>query len=632
MSGWEIRQGDALTVLQGLESGSVQCCVTSPPYWGLRDYGTDGQLGLESTPAKYVAAIVGVFREVSRVLRDDGTLWLNLGDSYSGGTKGDGGPSPKQLSNAGSRYERIQRSIAPNLANGLNAVVKGQPLVFGNPATIGITAHRVGVSLQHQWPEDGVLLSLLGVERITIKQRNNDFCQVLHTFNRETHCRISAPVAYARRDATDLEIVIDATDSLSIVIADLNPNAESVLSVSRVGGGSAKDDDAAFAIKEPAKPITEVVRDGESIGNAVSFDAPLKRLPDVYFVDQAVPFGNGPRTTAEDIGDFRVSHASREQVAFTLGSGRFNLRAVHVSHLFALNQFGSLVRYGELYDKANRWANANRPKQELGIPEMVKRALMEDGWICRSTIIWSKPNPMPESVIDRPTKSHEYIFLLTKSERYFYDAQAIAEPAAQSSQDRAYLGKRPLGPKQLGGIEAGLWGASDSLRVYDREVRNRRSVWTVSTKPFAGAHFATYPPKLVEPCILAGTSERGCCPACGAPWVREIEKEARSQPYEYTAIGIPGEGVARGRRPGAMGYGLRAQTTGWAPSCTCNAGDPVPCLVLDPFAGASTTGVVATRLGRRFLGIELSQEYVALGRNRIIGDSPMFNMPAEVAL
>jgi site-specific DNA-methyltransferase (adenine-specific)/site-specific DNA-methyltransferase (cytosine-N4-specific) len=271
--------GDVRERLADVEPGSVQTCVTSPPYWGLRDYGHDGQLGLESTPDEYVARMVGVFREVRRVLADDGTLWLNLGDSYATG------------------------------------------------------AGKVG-----DHPGGGVQ-------------------------------------GASWRGATT------------------SPN----------------------------------------------------RLPIEGF----------------------------------------------------------------------------KPKDLVGIPWRVAFALQADGWWLRQDIIWHKPNPMPESVTDRCTKSHEYLFLLAKSERYFYDGEAIAEPALHS------------------------------------DTRNRRSVWTIATKPFKGAHFAVMPEALAEPCVLAGS----------------------------------------------------------------RADD----LVLDPFSGSGTVGVVALRHGRRFVGVELNPEYAEIARDRIEGDQPMFN-------
>jgi DNA modification methylase len=258
----KLLHGDCRAVLPTLEAGSVQTCVTSPPYWGLRDYGVEGQLGLEKTPEEYVLRMVEVFREVKRVLREDGTLWLNLGDSYAATTKGTGGT--KSLSGGGS----------------------------------------------------------------------------------------------------------------------LRPNGHS-------------------------QPQMDPIR----------------------------------------------------------------------------------MDYGVLPIK---------PKDLVGIPWRVAFALQADGWWLRSDVIWSKPNPMPESVTDRPTKAHEYLFLLTKAERYFYDAEAIAEPAAVG--ERAFSGERV---RNVGGRTDGFTRTTGSFGADGK--RNRRSVWTIATQPFPEAHFAVMPEALVEPCILAGS-------------------------------------------------------------------------------------------------------------------------------
>jgi site-specific DNA-methyltransferase (cytosine-N4-specific) len=377
-AGVTIYQGDARAVLPELPAESVQCCVTSPPYWGLRDYGTakwegglpdckhvynhgvqgatgqradrtftgqavyrdlcgkcgarriDAQLGLEATPELYVARMVEVFREVRRVLRDDGTLWLNLGDSYAANVKGSGGKNSSTI----------------NAKRNENGTVCGKSTVTFDPA-------------------------------------------------------------------------------------------------------------------------------------------------------------------------------------------RFNLSA-----------------------------SGLKPKDLVGIPWRVAFALQADGWYLRSEIIWVKPNPMPESVTDRPTKAHEQIFLLAKSERYFYDAAAIKEP----SQGREF--RRPFGwadegdhsaidhsvrrVKGKGKIHGNLPGRDDAGRACNKpnqEDRNKRSVWTVPASPFPEAHFATFPPDLIKPCIFAG------CPAGG--------------------------------------------------------------VVLDPFMGAGTTALVAKENGRQSIGIELNEEYCELIAKRL---------------
>jgi len=310
--------GDCLQTLRSLPSESVNTCVTSPPYFGLRDYGHAGQIGLEQTPDEFVAKLVEVFREVRRVLRDDGTLWLNLGDSYG--------------------------SAGGNTHAGFNARYHGTQSVDDNQgrALDGVTERTVVTGL--------------------------------------------------------------ATKNL------------------------------------------------------------------------------------------------------------------------------------------------------LGIPWRVAFALQADGWTLRQDIIWHKPNPMPESVKDRCTKAHEYIFLLSKGPRYYFDNEAIKEPLAESSLPRLrqniagqvgttrHVGKTNGNFKAQGNLETGL--------------RNKRSVWTVTTKPFKGAHFATFPTALIEPCILAGSPQGG--------------------------------------------------------------------VVLDPFGGSGTTGLVADRHGRDAILCELNPAYAEMAAARIAEDGALF--------
>jgi len=316
----KILQGNALNILKTLPDKSINCCVTSPPYWNLRDYGVDGQLGLELTPEEYVSKMVEVFREVKRVLRDDGILWLNLGDSYTSG-------KPRDCDKGGLRYNNSQS----------------------------------------------------------------------------------------------------------------------------------------------------------------------KQAPPGY-----------------------------------------------------------------------------KPKDLVGIPWMIAFALRADGWYLRSDIIWHKPNPMPESVTDRPTKAHEYLFLLSKSRKYYYDYEAIKEPAKEwSGQAATFARDGAVGrhiipgqsyaqhrPNRSGNKERKLGTARGRPNSHlggsvswEGNTRNKRSVWTVPTRPFPEAHFATFPPKLIEPCILAGCPEGG--------------------------------------------------------------------IVLDPFMGAGTTALVATELSRNYIGIELNPKYIKIAEKRL---------------
>ena len=392
--------GDCRDGLATLEAGSVHACITSPPYWGLRDYGHDGQMGLEQTPEEYVAGMVDVFRAVARVLRPDGTLWLNLGDSYAGG------------------------------------------------GTVG----------------------------------RND----------------TGPAALERR---------------------------------------------------------------------------------------ARKYGTGT------------------------GSGS------------AVGPQGTRPRVGNL-----------KSKDLVGIPWRVAFALQADGWYLRSDIIWAKPNPMPESVTDRPTKAHEYLFLLAHPDskgRYYYDADAVKEDAS-----RAASGNIQRRFEQNVDGDSGIGHSIPRRGV----TRNKRTVWAIPSQPFPGAHFAVMPPALVIPCVKAGTSERGSCAECGAPFMRVVERSGQvpiedNQGDDLSALRKTNNDADRrralsGARQAAWKAANPDRFIGWARSCD-HDGDPVPCTVLDPFAGAGTVGVVATGHGRRFIGCELSGEYAALAEARIA--NPAANLRAPVA-
>jgi DNA modification methylase len=267
-----------------------------------------------------------------------------------------------------------------------------------------------------------------------------------------------------------------------------------------------------------------------------------------------------------------------------------------------------------------------KPKDLVGIPWRVAFALQADGWWLRSDIIWAKPNPMPESITDRPTKAHEYLFLLTKAARYYYDGEAIKEAAIYAGDVKHGLGStKPFDDVRQATLPRGERLVPD--------FRNRRSVWTIATEPYPEAHFATFPEKLIEPCILAGTSERGACPICGAPWAREVDRAPAFQAVkrmgrddmgassQMRAL-VPGpDRYMSGRTHAKHKSEYPDQFLGWSPSCACPPAEPVLCRVLDPFAGSGTTVAVAERLGRVGIGVELKPAYLRLGwaRTRQMG-------------
>lgn len=288
-----------------------------------------------------------------------------------------------------------------------------------------------------------------------------------------------------------------------------------------------------------------------------------------------------------------------------------------------------------------------KPKDLVGIPWRVAFALQADGWWLRSDTIWSKPNPMPESVGDRPTRAHEYLFLLAKSQRYYYDADAIRErysPATVLHVSQATFDSQTAGFNDR-------WDAAEDAQDISPSGRNKRSVWevdedeyaqfmqwkalmsgdrrdvwSIATRPFAEAHFATYAPDLIKPCILAGTSEYGVCAECGAPWERVTEKP--EAPHDGATASLYEAGSA-GNRISLYRQAMRergnepepqpVRTLGWR--ATCKHHQPAAgferSIVLDPFMGSGTTAFVALRAGRDYIGIDLNAEYIEMAERRL---------------
>ena len=399
---------DVRETLRSLPEASVHTIITSPPYWGLRDYGTgDAQIGLEETPEEFVRALVEVFTEAKRVLRPDGTLWVNLGDSYS----------------------------------------------------------DVGRNSQTR-----------------------------------------------RKDAS--------------------------------------------GVLRPVE-MKECERCGE-------------------------PFEGG------------------------LG-----------------RRFCSAFCGGSDNSKRAGREGGLKHKDLVGIPWRFALALQAEGWYLRADVIWSKPNPMPESVTDRPTKAHEYVFLFAHPDsggRYFYDAEAVKEKPA------GYFREGGTAPTRDGLTTHGR--GSNTLHQMSPTGRNKRSVWNVNPKPYLGSHFAVWPPDLVEPMIRAGTSERGCCPTCGKPWERIVERNNPSKwaaddddrGWSNTHQTTSNAQSSKSLHRNGGGVANTATTVGWQPTCVCGVGASVPCTVLDPFSGSATTGMVALRNGRNYIGIDLNPEYLPLAEARLRED------------
>jgi DNA modification methylase len=621
--------GDCREVLTTLPDASVHCCVTSPPYYQLRDYQTgaweggdpecshvrpfvpgherpggtggnmtkggpthdaqaigrhayraecglcgavriDRQIGLEEHVEDYVAALVDVFREVRRVLRDDGTVFLNLGDSYAGSWGAQGRrETPATLS-------RNQITNHPKRAS--------------NTGTIRDDGLKPKDLIGIPWLVAKALQAPYYTGRIA---KESDRAYLAGFLDGE------GSVTYIERDRGE------GRSPTHDVRVSVNNTVRSVLEdYVRLAGGR---------IYERKDAMSNRFSKKQCYRWQACTEESLLLIRELY------PYLRVKRKQAV--------------LAWTLATTRHRNKNERTTDalLEKRRYIVSLIR------------SLNRG-EDVGLPSWVEEppSMIEPGWYLRSHIIWSKPNPMPESVRDRPTKSHEYIFLLTKSPRYFWDAEAVSEPVTDSTRERVsqpnleqQTGSFRVPGKTNGPMKAvikkqdghGRRHEGFNGRYFSQEqapTRNIRSVWTIATAPFAEAHFATFPPALAERCIKAGTSEKGACSACAAPWIRVLQEGDKVQTGNGRG---PNAAVNPNRHPGEEGalafYVRERETTAWQPSCHCDA-PTVPCVVLDPFGGAGTTSLVADRLGRDSIYIDLSSEYAAMARKRIYDDAPMF--------
>ena len=543
MTSQRIIQGDCIEGMRTLPDASVHCCVTSPPYWGLRDYGHDGQIGLESTPEAYVARMVEVFREVRRILRDDGVLFLNLGDSYASGS-----------------------TICPQ------SYKMRDDVTFAEKCYVAMEMFGVRI-VGDETASQGSMPEVLpeGDEGKAIR------------------CRPGV-----ESKGVESQLPAESTGTLGV-------NAREA-ATAEVDGNRATGREVCLLRGEDAGVSDGGSHQRRRCSTPEKFDrkGPCKQREGVQGHSQ-------PRFSEGQVSGAVLQLQLRHRVLGILSSRTYAADEIPDSARFAFAPVASGLK----------------PKDLVGIPWRVAFALQSDGWWLRQDIIWHKPNPMPESVRDRCTKAHEYVFLLTKSERYYYDADAVKEQSSQPGRIQTGYKRPNKEAMSAGPMARGEEGFNHQFAEPDRvwcdgTSRNRRSVWTVTTKPYSGAHFAVMPPDLVEPCILAGCPEQ-CCPVCGAGYERKREKTGKV---------LSTGGSENNRRNGHTDFGgsdmncgtfvqHEWKTLGWQPACDCDASGNIPGTVLDPFAGSGTTLAVAAELGRSAIGCELNPEYIALAERRI---------------
>ena len=434
--------GDCRESMRSLDAGSARCCVTSPPYWGLRDYGNAGQIGLEETPDAYVAALVEVFREVRRVLADDGTLWLNLGDSYARepSTNVPQTKNPRvsfpDHSTAGSSDGALGRGPRPGgraTAAGLKPKdLVGIPWMVAKALQAPLYVGKIRHEAERAWLAGW--LDGEGTISFTERDRGED-----HT---PTH---------------DVRVFVTNSDRVPLdYFAGLS------------GGNVYQHEDGTRENRFGSRPCYRWqmgTHDGALLLRELYPYLRTKRRQAalVWTLYTTLRHKNGHARTPDAVV------ARRREIA-------------------------------EMVRALNRGEDVTLPSWVEDPPSPT-----EPGWWLRSDIVWAKPNPMPESVTDRPTKAHEYVFLLAKSERYYYDAKAIAEPARFAG-DVVKLGAKSLSRGQATGAGVAASGNGTAVSVIVADDRNARTVWTIPSQPYAGAHFATMPPALAQRCIRAGSA------------------------------------------------------------------------------------------------------------------------------
>lgn len=446
-------------------------------------------------------------------------------------------------------------------------------------------------------------------------------------------CVITSPPYYGLRDYLTATWLGGDSNCDHLRISK-DKSVQTALAKSTLSGGK-KNQEVAYADKRHSKGVCKkcgAVRIDQQIG--------LELSPELYIEKLVAVFRECWRILTDD-GTLWINIAdSYWGGKGQSGDARPDIQAERLKNGESISKVAQSIGEKGKTSPLQGKHSTIKPRDLIGIPWMLAFALRNDGWYLRSEIIVAKTNPMPESVTNRPTKSHEYIFLLTKHEKYYYDYVAILTTAKnpednvrrimqqkENNKSNPDDMKNGLRPRNSGNLERkDRPGAPEDNGKHQMgsvpwkgTTANKRSVWTVSTKPFKGAHFATFSEDLIIDCLKAGTSDHGRCSKCGRPWIRIVEKELKpTAKASYNTYRDDRDDLADDNDQGSNrvkdghmpGYYNDYTTTGWKPTCHCKDAAVIPDVVLDPFSGAGTTALVAKKLHRNFIGIELNEMYV----------------------
>lgn len=573
---------DVLDYLSEIPDAVVQTCITSPPFWGLRDYGVEGQLGLEATPEEYVAKMVEIFREVRRVLRDDGCIWVNLGDSYAGswGNYHPNSPPGKH----GQRLKETQRWNRPSYKDKafLPPTATGPGL---KPKDLCMIPARVALALQ----ADGWWL-----RSAIVWAKGLSFC--------DTYAGSVMPESVTDRPTSAYEMVYLLTKSDRCYYDHVAVREKSVK-----GAAGSQYNTGKTAIHQEGRASDAVREDGDTrnlrnvwvinpepfSGWTKSYSLQRVSLDAVACGMIHIPFPNCP--VHEGLFD-RVAKGFCDEHP-RIDHSALSLHNPHTDDCLDQGQVNDSESTAQPRARCSALQNSDSNVHKCSVSAIVHSNQIH------------KTDPALETNLSYTLFAERLLHIADKSERLAFFVHHANMTGSSILPDVMDVHLQDQIPSRIVDKSSLLFPHNCVCAIYDRKAKKT-------------SHFATFPTKLVEPCILAGTSEKGQCPECGKPWVRIIEKVPTGKTQKMgdgwaTHEGGHGSIHRDGRESGESGKSVtELKTLGWRPQCEC-PGEPVPQIVLDPFCGKGTTAKRAKELGREYLTCDLNEEYCELARQEL---------------